>query len=62
LYQKYLELEIYKQVFLRHFAATRKEVNAECIAAFRSIAKETGRSYGKFSFLPNSILCTTPIY
>jgi hypothetical protein len=29
-------------------------VNAESIAAFINIAKETGWNHGKFTFLPNS--------
>jgi len=46
--------------FLPHFAPIRQEVNAECIAAFINIAKETGWSSGKFTFLPNSVYAQSP--
>jgi hypothetical protein len=54
LYQELLEIEIYKHV-LHHFAPLRQEVNAESIAAFIIIAKETGWSHGKFTFLPKRV-------
>jgi hypothetical protein len=37
-------------------------MKAERIAAFRNIANEAGRSYGKITFLPNSILRKKHMY